>query len=349
MSSITKLTTALGVGLLLAAGAENAGVGGFVQSANADDKLENLKPSEVEAAKKKGGYTNTGFVRDIDWHVRDAAGKPLETPTKWHVHDPFRPNPVKVQGVLLTTPPPADADVLFDGTMASVKKNWVAGRSRKKEPRLWRVPAGKDYIVADTNDIFTKKTYGDAQLHIEWRVPAGRKCQGQGGANSGVMFQDGLYEVQVLESHTNLTYADGQAGALYNHQPPLVNPARPQGEWQSYDIVFTNPRFDAAGKLIAPAYMTVIFNGVVVQANQPMNGPGDWRRVSGYETYSDQKDGKLIPRQRNADGSFRAKGPVRLQWHGDPIEFRNIWIRDISDNKQVQKNAEADVLERLGR
>jgi len=310
--------------MLLAA----AAIAGATGTANA------AAVQDAATVEKKHGFTNTGLVRDIDWHVRDAAGKPLETPTKWHVHDPYRPNPVKVEGVLLTTPAPADADVLFDGTQESLNKNWDAqfgGKPRRQE--MWRVPAGKDYFVARNNDITYKKGYADAQLHIEWRVPAGRKCQSQGGANSGVMFNNGLYEVQVLESHTNITYADGQAGALYNHLPPLVNPARPQGEWQSYDIVFTGPRFDDAGKLIAPAYMTVIFNGVVVQANQPMNGPGDYKRVSGYATYR----------------KHPARQPLRLQWHGDPIEFRNIWIRDITATRETQKAAEAAALKELGR
>ncbi|MDR3228820.1 MAG: DUF1080 domain-containing protein [Puniceicoccales bacterium] len=294
------LTSALGLGFLLVTGAQTNAIA-------------------------KDGYTNTPFVKDVNWNIRDAAGKPQTKDSPWHVHDPNRPNPVKVAGgTYLTTKPPADADVLFDGTQESIDKNWD-GQGRKK---LWRVKENTDYIVADSNNIVTKKNYSDAQFHIEWRVPADRKCGGQGGANSGVLFMGGQYEIQILESHTNETYADGQAGAIYDQFPPLVNAARPKGEWQSYDITFTAPRFDKDGKLLAPAFFTVLHNGIVVQANQPLNGPTDWRGANFYRRHPDRL-------------------PILLQFHGDPIEFRNIWVRDLAAIKETQEKANAAALEAL--
>ncbi|MDR1497287.1 MAG: DUF1080 domain-containing protein [Puniceicoccales bacterium] len=215
--------------------------------------------------------------------------------------------------VCLTPPPPSDADVLFDGTAESLAKAWVPTRANHK---IW--PVQNEIAVAANTDIRTKKSYGDCQLHIEWRVPANRHADGQRGANSGVIFMDGRYEVQILESHTNKTYIDGMAGALYNKSAPATNPSRPKGEWQSYDIALTVPRFDKSGKQTSPARFTVIYNGVVVQLNKDLSGS-----------------------TRHRDSKPQAhplRLPLILQFHGDPIEFRNIWIRDLDKKTAAPTN-----------
>ncbi len=216
--------------------------------------------------------------------------------SNYTVHDKTRPLPPKVKvDKPITTPAPSDAIVLFNGK----------GTSEWTQP--WRVKDG--VMIASPKDNLTKREFADCQLHLEWRVPAGRKVKGQSGGNSGIFLMN-LYEVQILESHDNLTYADGQAGALYGQTPPSVNASLPQGSWQSYDIFFKAPRYDGK-KLISPAYITVIHNGVVIHNHQQFYGPTKWRRVFKYpETHPE-------------------KAPIRLQWHRDPIEYRNIWVRPL--------------------
>jgi hypothetical protein len=213
----------------------------------------------------------------------------------------------KATGTLQTTPPPEGADVLFDGTEASREK-WDAVRNRNGA--VWPIKNGV-WVVGGT-DIKTKKEYGACQLHLEWRVPVDRKINGQKGGNSGVIFMypKGWYEIQILESHSNPgTYADGMAGAIYNRHPPLVNPSLPQGEWQSYDITFTPPKFNEEKKVIATARVHVVYNGVVVQDNRELTGTTQ-NRGAGFKYHP-------------------ARMPFALQDHGDPIEFRNIWIKDL--------------------
>jgi hypothetical protein len=260
------------------------------------------------------GFLNTPLVLNLDG-----------TPMQWHTHDPRRPKPEKVRGTLQTTPPPAGADVLFDGKSTDA---WVPGNRNKKHgpPTLWTVKDGA--LVASFQDLLTKKSYGDAKLHIEWRVPKNRVCSGQGGANSGVMFADGRYEVQVLESHTNVTYADGQAAAIYGFLPPKVNPALPKGEWQSYDITYTAPRFDENGNTLKRARFHVIFNGVVVHDDQELIGDGSYKGSRLFPTEALRKDSALRYGHRLLEKHPR-RLPLRLQFHGDPIEFRNIWILDL--------------------
>lgn len=221
--------------------------------------------------------------------------------SKYQVHDENRPHPQKVEAkTFLTTPAPADADVIFDGTNThALTKNWS-------------IADGK--LVANRKgDTQTKKSYGDCQIHLEWRIPAGRNVKGQLGGNSGI-FMMNLYEIQIQESFRNVTYADGQAGAIYGQTPPLVNASRPQGEWQSYDIFFKAPVYKD-GKLVTPAYVTVLHNGILVQNNQHFYGPTVYKKVAKYPT------------------SHPAKAPIRLQWHGDPVEFKNFWVRDLSNKK----------------
>lgn len=212
------------------------------------------------------------------------------------VHDTKRPHPEKVESQgAVTTKAPADAIILFNGTDTSA---WT---------KNWKIKDG--IMVASPGNNSTKQSFGDCQLHIEWRIPAGRKVNGQKGGNSGVFLMQ-KYEIQVQESHTNVTYADGQTGAMYGQHPPLVNASTPQGEWQSYDIIFKAPRYEGE-TCTSPARVTVIHNGVVIQNNQQYFGPSTHRKLPAY------------PKQHPE------KAPLMLQWHQDPIEFRNIWLREL--------------------
>ncbi len=219
----------------------------------------------------------------------------------YYVHDMQRPHP---QQIIPETPlafkkAPADADILFDGSKASMLAAWT---------KEWVVQE-EVMIASATGNNKTKKSYADCELYIEWRIPAGRKVQGQKGGNSGVFLMS-AYEIQVQESHTNVTYADGQAGAIYGQYPPRVNPSLAQGEWQYYHILFKAPKYDGA-TILEPASITVTHNGVVIHNNQSLQGPTKHKKATTYP--------KTHP----------SKAPLMLQWHKDPIEFRNIWIREL--------------------
>jgi len=224
---------------------------------------------------------------------------------KWAIHDLNRPLPPVVDpgpaGPPL--PAPADAVVLFDGKDLS---QWEDG---KGGPAGWKVENGYAEVVAKTGAIRTKKGFGDCQLHIEWAAPAGVKGESQERGNSGVFLMD-IYEVQVLDSYDNRTYADGQAAAVYGQYPPLVNACRKPGEWQSYDIVFGRPHFDAAGKVLQPARMTVFHNGILVHDSVELTGPTGHKARPPYKPHAD-------------------KLPLSLQDHGNPVRYRNIWLREL--------------------
>jgi hypothetical protein len=166
-------------------------------------------------------------------------------------------------------------------------------------------------VARGTGAIETVRGFGDVQLHLEWQSPAIVRGSGQGRGNSGV-FLMGRYEIQILDSYQNETYADGQAAALYGQHPPLVNVSRAPGEWQTYEIVFRRPRFAADGSLLRPAVVTVLHNGVVVHASQDMTGATAHMRRAVYEAHADRL-------------------PISLQDHGDLVRFRNIWVRELSD------------------
>ncbi len=219
----------------------------------------------------------------------------------YHVHDGKRPQPPSVAtGGALAVKPPADAKVLFDGSSLDA---WTT----QGGPPAFLLKDG--VMVANGKNIETREKFGAIQLHFEWRLPAGRPVDGQKGGNSGV-FLMGLYEVQVLQSHGNPTYADGTAGALYGQKPPLVNATAPQGEWQSYDIAFEPPVYE--GETVAkPAKVTVFHNGVIVQHGETYMGPTVWRKLASYPK------------------NHPATGPIALQFHGDPMEYRNIWVRPL--------------------
>ena len=235
--------------------------------------------------------------------------------SEWKVHDDARPRPPVVAPGKTDTSPPADATVLFDGTNLDA---WVTLPHGKKgqpapaptEPK-WKIENG--YVeVTPTGDLQTKEAYGSCQLHIEWQSPNPPALNSQKRGNSGI-FLMGLYEIQVLDGYDNLTYADGLPGSIYGQSPPAVNVARKPGEWQSYDILFTAPRFDKKGKLLSPAFITVLHNGVVVQNHTKLLGPTVHKRVANY------------------DKPHATRLPLQLQDHRDKqaVRFRNIWIRDL--------------------
>jgi len=229
-------------------------------------------------------------------------------PDQWKIHDLDRPQPPTVDPGTSSTElqpgrPPSDAVVLFDG------KDLSKWRAANGAAARWKVAKGYVEIVKGSGSIFTIQGFGDCQLHVEWRMPEPPHGEGQERGNSGVYLM-GLYELQVLDSYKNKTYPDGQAAAVYGQYPPLVNAARPPGQWQSYDIIFHRPRFDASGKLEQPARMTVLHNGVLVQDNVELAGPTAHQARPPYKQHAD-------------------KLPVSLQDHGDPVRYRNIWVREL--------------------
>ncbi len=228
-------------------------------------------------------------------------GTPVIPGTPWQVHDGTRPQPRVVETAgAVSVKAPGDAKVLFDGTSLDA---WTTDG----KPATWKIKDGS--LVASPGTLISKDKFGPVQVHIEWRVPADRKVNGQGGGNSGI-FLMGLYEVQILQSHGNKTYPDGTAGALYGQTPPLVNATAPQGEWQSYEILFTPPKYEG-GKVVEAATATVIENGVVLHNARKFLGPTQFRQLASYPAEHPET------------------GPIQLQFHGDPIEFRNIWVRPI--------------------
>jgi len=201
--------------------------------------------------------------------------------------------------VVTSDPIPSDATILFDGTNMDA---WHGGEN-------WIVANG--YAVAAGSGITSKQSFGDCQLHLEWAAPAKVEGSGQGRGNSGVYLM-GKYEVQILDSFDNKTYFDGQCGAIYKQHPPLVNACRKPGEWQTYDIIFNAPRFHEDGSLARPAQVTVLHNGVVVQNHFELLGGTFYNRPPGYEKHSDRL-------------------PIHIQFHGNPVRFRNIWVRDLKE------------------
>lgn len=234
---------------------------------------------------------------------------PLIPGSKWRVHDDTRPRPpVITPGTFSSqeTPgrPPSDAIVLFDG------KNLDAWKNAKGDASEWKVENGYVEVVRGKGDMITKDEFGDSQLHIEWRSPTPPQSNSQGRGNSGV-FLMGQYEIQVLDCNDNLTYADGQASAIYGQYPPLVNACNKSGDWQVYDIVYTAPRFKD-GKIDVPGRVTVFHNGVVTQ---------NASELMGFTMH------KVVPKVE----AHGPKGPIKLQDHGNPVRYRNIWIRPLGE------------------
>jgi hypothetical protein len=224
---------------------------------------------------------------------------------KWAIHDETRPLPPVVDPGPAGAPAaaPSDAIVLFDG------RNLLSWEDGKGGPANWKVTDGYMEVVAQVGSIRTKKGFGDCQLHVEWATPSAVTGEGQERGNSGVFLMD-TYEVQVLDSYGNRTYADGMAAAVYGQFPPLVNACRKPGEWQTYDIVFHRPRFDHQGGLVRPARLTVFQNGVLVQDNVELTGPTAHKARPPYIAHPDRL-------------------PLSLQDHGNPTRYRNIWLREL--------------------
>lgn len=244
------------------------------------------------ADKKSIGYSDTPIIPN----------------QKWHVHDGDRPQPrIVTPGTAFShsAPPPSDATVLFDGKDLS---KWT-GKGGKPG---WKVENGYMEVVGGSGSIDTRDKFADFQLHLEFATPAEVKGDSQGRGNSGVLIH-GIYEVQILDSYKNPTYADGQVGALYGQTPPLVSAAKPPGEWQSYDIVWEAPRWDGNGKLVKKANVTVIHNGVLLHHKKELIGNTPHRAVGNYEK------------------PHAPEGFIQLQDHGNPMRFRNIWLRAIGE------------------
>jgi len=250
----------------------------------------------LQGAKKKDdglGYTDT----------------PLVPGQKWHVHDRNRPHPSVVTPPMPPREdppaPPSDAVVLFDGTDLDA---WTTRKKGEVRPAGWKVVDGYMQAVPGSGSIWSKPQFGDCQIHLEWAAPTPPKGSAQGRGNSGVIIM-GRYEIQVLDNYKNPTYADGHAGAVYGQHPPLVDACRPPGRWQTYDIVFEAPRFED-GQLKRPAYVTVFHNGVLVQNHTEILGPVRWKKAPTYRPHP-------------------PKGPLMLQEHGNPVRYRNVWVRPL--------------------
>ena len=211
--------------------------------------------------------------------------------------------PVVKTGDLNFTPPPSDAIVLFDGSNLD---QWMS--SNDKKDAKWILEDDHMTVAAGTGGIQTKEAFGDIQLHLEFRTPAVVKGEGQGRGNSGVFFQ-GLYEVQILDNYENKTYPNGQCAAIYKQYIPLANACKKPGEWQTYDIIFIAPRFNKDGIKVASGSLTVIHNGVLVQNHVEIKGTTEYIGQPKNKAHGD--------------------GPIYLQDHGNPMSFRNIWLRKL--------------------
>ncbi len=234
-----------------------------------------------------------------------------DTPTlpgsDWKVHDSERPYPTVVTPAAQPGGAPSDAIVLFGGTSLDA---W------QPQQTPWTIADGAVTSRPRTggggeNALISKQSFGDVQLHLEFRSPNPPENSSQDRGNSGIWFMQ-RYEIQILDGYNNPTYADGTVGAIYGAKPPLVNPSRRPGEWQSYDIIFERPRFASDGKLLRPAYITAFLNGVLVQNRQPWLGTTVWRQVGRYTAHGDA-------------------APIQLQDHNSPVSFRNIWVRPLPE------------------
>lgn len=198
---------------------------------------------------------------------------------------------------------PSDAIVLFNGNATA---EWESVNNGG--PIEWKVEEGAMTVVKGKGGIKTKRKFNDFQLHIEWRTPSEVVGNSQGRGNSGIFLQE-IYEVQVLDSYMNRTYSNGQAGSIYKQHIPLVNACKPPGEWQTYDIIYSAPHFNQDGMVIKPAKVTVLQNGILVQNGIELKGPTEYIGIPKYKAHG--------------------AGGIMLQDHGNPVSFRNIWIREL--------------------
>lgn len=218
----------------------------------------------------------------------------------------YEPVPPKIEAGSKLGAAPSDAIILFDGTGL---EEWESSNTGSKPN--WEVAAGVLTVKPGSGAIKTRKKFGDVQLHLEWRSPAEIEGDGQNRGNSGVFLMD-TYEVQVLDSHGNNTYTNGQAGSIYKQSPPLVNASNPPGEWNTYDIIFRAPVFNQDGMLLKPARLTLLHNGVLVQDNFELKGPTEYIGIPNYVSHPEALS-------------------ISLQDHGSPVSFRNIWVRELNN------------------
>lgn len=286
--------TVLGAAGLTAIGATTASTAAAVGSTDGNSADHDEPGEEVSEECEGPGWNDTPKIPGSEWRVSDAC----------------RPQPRVVDPGEPTTggTPPSDAEVLLPedpGCGESPLDDWE--HEDGSEPQ-WTVT--EDYVAAqpDTGFLQTKAAHGDAQIHVEWATPPNVEGEGQEPGNSGVWMQSN-YEIQILDSYENETYADGHAGAVYGEHPPLVNASRPPGEWQTYDIVWKAPRFSDDGDLESKAEVTLIWNGVLAQNHYTVQGPTLYKDAAEYEAH-----GEL---------------PLQLQDHGQPVRFRNIWMRPL--------------------
>jgi hypothetical protein len=239
----------------------------------------------------------------------------------YRVHDIKRPHPRVVTPGERPGDPPSDATVLFNGKDLSQWTVVRRGSARNvvgvADTASWKVENGYFEATPGKGDIATKETFGDIQLHIEWCPPADVHGDSQNRGNSGIMFQGGRYELQVLDSYQNPTYADGQAGAIYGQWPPLVNPVHNAGEWNYYDVVFETPKFEGE-KLVKPGYLTAFLNGVLIHNRKEIMGITAHRQFPKYLPHA-------------------AEGSLVLQNHNGRERFRNFWVRRLTDYDQPEK------------
>src|SRR5882672_8268670 len=243
----------------------------------------------------------------------------------WLDHDRARPLPPVITPATPSTQeqagkPPSDSIVLFDGKDLS---QWV---SMDGSPTKWVTRDGYMECVKGSGYVRTLQNFGDCQLHIEWATPSAAEGEGQGRGNSGLFFGLDRYEVQVLDSYGNKTYSDGSAGSIYGQYPPLANACLPPGQWQTYDIIYTAPRFDAKGELQSAARITVLHNGVLIHNNIQLTGPTSWLERAPYRAHPE-------------------KQPLSLQDHGNPVRFRNIWVRELGKHGKKEFTLPNSLLE----
>jgi Domain of Unknown Function (DUF1080) len=224
----------------------------------------------------------------------------------------YQPEPKIITPGLNNTAPPSDAIILFNGKNAN---EWVS--TSDKTPAKWAIVNGELKVNKNSGNIETKRSFRNYQLHLEWKVPANITGSGQARGNSGVFLastgpDDAGYELQILDSYNNKTYVNGQAASVYKQGIPLANPTRKPGEWQTYDIIWNAPTFNPDATVKTPAYVTALFNGVLVQNHFELKGETRYVGPPTYKKYD--------------------TAPIKLQAHGDksePISFRNIWVREL--------------------
>jgi hypothetical protein len=271
--------------------------------------LAAIRAAAQQAGSPQGQQPGGGRFETPEEYEKHPEGSPIPG-QKWKVHDLKRPLPPKVTpGLPIPSPPPPfDAIILFNGKDLS---QWVS-RARDGatgEPK-WKVENGYVEMVPQTGSIATKAKFGDCQLHVEWTTlpPSDPARHGQGRGNGGVVLM-GRYEIQVLSGYNNPTYADGTAGSIYGLYPPMVNPTRPEGEWNSYDIFFEAPHFEGSN-VVKPAYLTLVFNGILVHHRAELIGSTSGRPLAKYQPHAPEES-------------------LVLQGHTGPARYRNIWIRKL--------------------